>query len=147
MLSEDLEKENVLEDLGIDDLAVINKAKELLSSSPVLSSMDETNSTKNWYLQNVEVQTKLENLKSNVDMIMWRKHYAALRLEGDELENDEDLMGNFRSRDDRIAVMISHNNTLKDLRLTEKRLECISNYLKGLIWGLRNSCQVLTMRH
>ena len=139
MLSEELEGINILDELGVDDCKIIMKAKRILASNPTLSFLDETNDSKTWLTDNVECQSSIQNLKSRVDYLMWSKHYEAIEMEGSELERDEDLRLDFKSREDRLSIILSRDNTLKDLKLTEKHLECISKYLESLLWGLRNS--------
>lgn len=147
MLAEEIESIDLTDDLGIDDLKVIQSAKNLLASAPILNMQDFTNDTKVWYSSNIECQTKLENLKSRVDTLKWRKYYNASSLEGEILKSDPDLKDEYRSREDRLSVMLYSDSTLKDLRLTEKRLDSISGYVSSLIWGLRNITSVLTMRN
>ena len=143
----ELEEIDLINDLGTDDLLVINKAKTLLASCPILSKMDETNETKVWYSDNIECQSKLENIKSRVDTLKWQKYYAACEKEGSLLRDDYDSYKEYRSREDRVSVMLYDDNTLKDFKLTEKRLESISSYIASLIWSLRNLTQIFTMRH
>ena len=144
---EELSNLDILDDLGFEDSKIINEAKRLLNSNPTLSRLDETNDTKVWFTDNVECQSKIQNLKSRVDTLMWMKHYDAVEREGTELDGDEELRSDFRSRDDRIAVMVSRDNTLKDLKLSEKKLQYISNYLESLLWGLRNSLTVFKLKN